>query len=116
MSDGLYILDESGEKPVRCDDIEAWAHWFEDFKHRRVGATHLNHGKVFVSTVFLGVDHSYGGRIPILWETMVFDPDSRDNEMDRCGGTREQALAMHAAMVERIEAVLALEKGIPAET
>lgn len=26
----------------------------------------------FVSTVFLGVDHSFGDGPPILWETMVF--------------------------------------------
>jgi hypothetical protein len=113
VSNGLYILDESGEKPVRCDHLEKWAHWFEDSEQRRVAATTFNGGKIFVSTVFLGVDHSFGGDTPVLWETMVFDPDSR--ECDRCAGNREQALAMHAAMVERIAAVLALDDGIPAE-
>ena len=110
---GLYILDESGEKPVRCVSLERWAHWFEDFQRRRVGATYLDHGKTFISTVFLGVDHGSDENVPILWETMVFCGASGEREMDRCGGTREQALAMHAAMVERIEAVLALDEGIP---
>ena len=116
MSNGLYILDESGEKPMRCDDIEVWAHWFEDFECRRVGATYLAHGKIFVSTVFLGVDHSFGfdDKAPVLWETMVFDQEN-SCECTRCAGNREQALAMHAAMVERIKAVLALDEGIPLE-
>jgi hypothetical protein len=62
-----------------------------------------------VSTVFLGLDYSFEhhGRGPILWETMVFG-GPLDEEMDRCGGTREQAEAMHAAMVERVRAVSAL--------
>lgn len=105
----LYILDPSGEQPVRCPDIAEWAHWFENLERRRVGLTYLDHGKIYVSTVFLGVDHNFGGGIPILWETMVFGPDEDGHECNRCGGNREQALAMHAGMVERIEAVLSLK-------
>ena len=38
-----------------------------------VRKTHLFMGRVFISTVFLGIDHSFT-RIgpPVLWETMIF--------------------------------------------
>ena len=117
---GLYILDESGEKPVRCDDIEEWARWFErNFKLRQVEATLLDGGNILVSTVFLGVDHGLSGHHPVLWETMVFWIMDRalsgSLDYNRCSGTREQALALHDNMVERVEAVLALDNGIPLE-
>jgi hypothetical protein len=116
MSFGLYILDESGEQPVRCDDIKEWGKWYEDFSHRRVAMTNLKGGEIFVSTVFLGVDH--GGLAseetgPVLWETMVFrmkDGDIHEAlECDRCNGNREQAQAMHELMCEQVEALLSLE-------
>lgn len=52
---------------------------------------------VRISTVFLGVDHSYGGGgPPILFETMVFG-GPLDGEFDRCS-TWEKAVEMHAQM------------------
>ena len=113
---GLYILDPSGEQPVRCDDIAEWADWYRDFNHRRVAKTYLSNGEIFVSTVFLGVDH--GGLAsedsgPVLWETMVFRMKEEDIhealECDRCNGNREQAQAMHASMCSQVEALLSLE-------
>lgn len=61
-------------------------------------------GEAKVSTVFLGFDHGWEGE-PVLWETMVFG-GPLDQEQDRCSGSREQALAMHAAMVERVKAAV----------
>lgn len=61
-----------------------------------------------VSTVFLGLDHSFHkGGPPVLWETMVFRKGEGGKrvggEQDRCSGSREQALAMHQRMVERVK-------------
>ena len=95
---GFYILDESGERPVRCQDVETWAEWYEEFSHRRVAKTYFNDGRISVSTIFLGIDHGLDGRFPILWETMIFRSDNRALECRRCRGNREQALAMHAEM------------------
>lgn len=109
---GLYILDESGEKPIRCDDIDLWAHWFEDFTKRLVETILLDKGTILVSTVFLGVDHGTLSSSPVLWETMVFrvrdGKIGQSLECERCTGTREQALAMHAIMVKRMEGFLTL--------
>ena len=115
---GLYVLDESGESPVRCDDVGAWAEWYQTFSRRRVGRTFLGDSKVCVSTIFLGIDHGFGvdtDRRPVLWETMVFAIKENGEigeaalECERCNGNREQAQAMHAEICERVEALLCLE-------
>jgi len=78
-----------------------WAIWFETAAERVVAKDSI--GDSTVSTVFLGLDHNYyHDGSPILWETMVFG-GKLDEEQDRCSGSREQALAMHKAMVERVK-------------
>ncbi|MBL4591219.1 MAG: hypothetical protein JKY96_04600 [Phycisphaerales bacterium] len=62
-----YILD--GKNIVECDDMLKWSAWFEKVD-RRVAKTEKN--DIRVSTVFLGVDHSFGGDVPLLFETMIF--------------------------------------------
>lgn len=103
-----YILNKDGE-PLLEPDLMTWGKAFEKASDRIVKQEHI--GDLFVSTVFLGLDHSFGDGPPILWETMVFKKGTYDDlKMDRCSGTREQALAMHQAMVERVTARMALEK------
>ncbi len=104
----LYILDPTGEKPVPCNDPARWSDWWkENGSLRRVKLTIHKNRKLAISTVFLGVDHSFMDEAPLLWETMVFSGGNGE-DYERCGGTREQALAMHQNMIERVEAVLAL--------
>jgi hypothetical protein len=98
-----YLLNSAGE-PVLEPDLLTWARAFEELD-RRVKAEQV--GEFWVSTVFLGVDYNHDENDqPILWETMVFIKGKHDCfesiDMDRCSGGREQALAMHEAMVERI--------------
>ncbi len=57
----MYILDDNGE-PAPCADSLAWARWFEDPKRRRVASAEV--GPWTVSTVFLGIDHAFGGGAP----------------------------------------------------
>lgn len=93
-----YILN--GKVPVPCSDVMEWGRCFENQDSRKVAQTTL--GDVMVSTVFLGIDHSFGCGPPILFETMVFG-GKLDQEQDRCS-TWEQAEAMHKAMCERVRA------------
>lgn len=101
-----YILDEH-KLAVPVEDPMAWARWFErGVDQRRVASEDI--GDYFVSTVFLGLDHSFGrGELPILFETMVFTAATvrsvafgrvwdlhREVWMDRCS-TWEEALDMH---------------------
>jgi hypothetical protein len=97
-----YILNAQGE-PVSEYNPHTWARWFETAE-RQVAKSLI--GVSSVSTVFLGLDHSYGDAgPPVLWETMVFG-GPLNQEQDRCSGSREQAQAMHARMVERVSAAL----------
>lgn len=69
MRPRYYILD--GHYPKAVDDMMEWAMWFEGFENRRVAKTEI--GEVTVSTVFLGLDHSFSNGPPVLFESMVFE-------------------------------------------
>lgn len=62
-----YILID--KVPTRCNDLIKWTNWFET-ADRRVAKTDKD--DISISTVFLGIDHSFGGNKPLLFETMVF--------------------------------------------
>lgn len=96
-----YILDDAGE-PKPEPDLLAWAAWFGTGQ-RIVAQDYV--GETLVSTVFLGLDHRFGAGPPILWETMTHDGKNWD-QLDRCSGSREQAMAMHMAMVEKVRAMV----------
>src|SRR2546421_3285155 len=89
MSD-KYILDSDGN-PKPCDDLMEWARWFER-RDRVVKQEYV--GTQFVSTVFLGLDHSFGQGPPLLYETMILH-GTHDGYQTRCS-TREESLRMHA--------------------
>jgi hypothetical protein len=59
-----------GREPVEVD-FETWAIWYGDLDNRQVKYT--QQGDVWVSTIFMGLDHNFGNRGPmILFETMAF--------------------------------------------
>jgi hypothetical protein len=80
-----------------------WAALYQgDQSGRMVEQTTLP-GGCFVSTVLLGIDHSYSQHgPPIIFETMVFGPDGsgQDLDMDRYA-TKEQAEEGHRRMVTK---------------
>lgn len=59
----------NGHTVVPATDVMDWASSFENGK-RHVAQTVL--GDVWVSTVFLGIDHSHGFGPPQFFESMVF--------------------------------------------
>ena len=91
-----FILE--GHKVVPCDDLLTWGEWLGT-ADRRVARTEIS-ASLFVSTVFIGLDHSFGNGPPLLFETMVFRNGSGGEE-DRCS-TWEQAEQQHAKMVEQV--------------
>ena len=93
-----------GSEPEPVASVVEWGQWFEA-ADRKVALTQVKN-RVYISTVFLGIDHAFGGRLPLLFETMVFG--------GRCNGfcfrcsTSEQAAEVHIVVVEalfRIERV-----------
>lgn len=104
-----YILQ--GREIVECDDWLAWARWFETAKDKRIVAqTHLIDGST-VSTVFLGLDHAFGGGPPVLFETALMmgereysalmGREYRPTEVVDRYCTWAEAEAGHMAWVER---------------
>lgn len=91
-----YILD--GHKPVACNDLIAWAKWFQT-DARTVAVDQLC--DVRVSTVFLGLDFRFGAGAPLLFETMVFG-GPHDGDEDRYA-TWAEAQAGHARMVAKVK-------------
>lgn len=93
-----YILE--GKSAVPCNSLMEWAKWFEGSgKQRQVADDTIGDSRV--STVFLGIDHSFGGTTPILFETMVFGGHL---DQDQARYTYwEDAEKGHKAMVERVK-------------
>jgi hypothetical protein len=89
-----YILDERGE-PVETD-LYTWAAWFEDPSNRVLAHDRDESGgrDILVSTIFLGIDHGYGGGPPLLWETMVLKDGGGDVYCERYT-SRADAIAGH---------------------
>lgn len=93
---GLYTLKKHVAVPC---DMAAWGEIMRDGEARRVARTVV--GSATVSTVFIGMDHSFGKGPPMLFETMVFG-GALDDTCQRCT-TWEQAEAMHADMCKRVQ-------------
>ena len=92
-----YILE--GHEPVIEPDLMKWAKWFET-ANRRVAEDVI--GESRVSTVFIGLDHSFGiGKKPLLFETIVFGGNF-DGELERYS-TWEEAELGHKKMVKKLE-------------
>ena len=80
-------------------DVDYFERSFEE-NDRVVTQTKLPWGGL-VSTVFLCLDHSFGGGRPLIFETMVFSKKScSELDMDRYA-TEEEARAGHEAMVRK---------------
>lgn len=113
-----YILN--GHDPVPEPQIKKWAEWFEH-SNRTVRATiWVTDSKCFaelernpkrppnsilISTVFLGIDHGWGQKPPILFETMVFGLDGNDEYQTRCA-TWDEAEVMHEKAIEYVKGKL----------
>ncbi len=91
MSD-LYILD--GKNPIKVNDISEWK--INDGQ-RRVNKTTIRNSEI--STVFLGIDHGFGGQV-LLFETMVFG-GKEDGHCERYS-TWEDAEKGHHEVCEMI--------------
>lgn len=95
---GMYILDEDGN-PKEEKDTLTWGRWFETSREKRIVGNDTV-GDSRVSTVFLALDNSFGGDVPILYETMIFGGE-RDGEMERYA-TKKEAEEGHKRIVESL--------------
>lgn len=73
-----YILKRG--RPVKAKSIKHYHYWSLNSKYKAVKQEHI--GDIFISTVFLGLDHAWQSDIPVLWETMIFGGE-HDQYQDR---------------------------------
>jgi hypothetical protein len=91
-----YILDASGN-PIPVTNASQMDEFWQSDRH--IGNTERD--GIQVSTVFLGLNHSFGHiGPPVLWETMIFGSEF-DGEQERYT-SRSAALAGHAAWVAKV--------------
>lgn len=99
---GYYVLLDG--EPVPEPDVRRWARWFEgSLAERRVAADEPVPG-VRVSTMFLGMDHGFGGP-PLLYETQIFDEGGTGHPLadeQRRYEDKAEAVAGHADAVRLV--------------
>lgn len=95
MKSDWYILKD--KHPVPVDMLQA-AKWLSEINNKRIAFTEIR--GIQISTVFLGLDHSFMSDIPVLFETMVFG-GTLDNEGERYY-TYQEAEEGHKRMCERV--------------
>jgi hypothetical protein len=93
-----WILDGHSARQV---GMAEWDRWRSTNPDRRVAVDDVAGKKV--STVFLGIDHSFGGPVPILFETMVFPAGSWADEFCDRYATWDEAAAGHAEVVRKLK-------------
>lgn len=99
--------------------IPEWGALHDDDDYMRVGLTEV--GPYVVSTVWIGLDHSFGRGPPVIFETMVFtksaweaDRSEEDHELlveidGRRYSTLQEAQEGHEETILLVEATLDLE-------
>lgn len=104
-----YALDEN-KQPYEVSTKE-WAATYENFDTRIVAQHHIG-DKYFISTVFLGLDHSFGEYTkPILWESMVFgDRSVPGNDLEQIRYTSHVDAAIgHIKLLRRYKFIFCNE-------
>ena len=93
-----HYLDIDGA-PQLASNLLQWCVGLE--RCRRVEVTQV--GEHHVSTVFLGLEHNFTRGTPILYETMIFHQDNKEDhtwlDFQRRYSTRQEALAGHYKVV-----------------
>ena len=100
-----YTLDENN-KPIPCPNTMDYLRWVESHSDKvgpdgctlRIGLTDIN-DKVYVSTVYLGLNHGFGDSDPVLWESMVFGHD--EDEVQVRYKTHDEAVKGHDKLVKK---------------
>lgn len=93
LHEGLWF-DRAG----KAIGVAEMARLCRDHEYRVVAKDFV--GTTEVCTVWLGFDHSFRGRVPVLFETVVFG--GRMDQYHRRYGTEESAVAGHAKVLASV--------------
>jgi hypothetical protein len=105
-----YDMDGKPYTGKTMDEITMkWCKDFEAIKARKVGDTRLMFGLVHISTVWLGLNHSWGGGKPQTFETMIFVGGWGEYYCCRYS-TKDEALRGHEDAVLNAYRIILLDK------
>lgn len=101
----IVHYDREG-KPI---SMMEWGRLLANETYKRVAEAQV--GPYWVSTVWLGIDHGFGGGPPLIFETMVFatgpDVEGLGPDLDcHRWSTKAEALAGHDEVVTLVRATL----------
>lgn len=100
----LWKLD-SEHRVVECSSIIEWGEFLSS-GDRIVEQTNLD-TDIFVSTVFLGMDHRWDNSgPPLLFETMVFGLSAEDEDMVQRYSSWDDAVTGHKATVRKVKEII----------
>ncbi len=101
-----YKLDRDfNPQPCGRNEFALWCGDYNGYNRRQMADTTVE--GIRISTVFLGLDHSFTKGAPILFETMIFGEIPQDNYQRRYR-TYKAAIIGHYEAVEEVKATLAL--------
>ena len=92
------------DKDGKSISLMEWADLFEDMKYRKVMDTYIKN--YHVSTVWIGLNHSFGSEDIRIFETMIFG-DNEDDELDgwmERYRTEEEARLGHEEVIKLVKA------------
>lgn len=103
MSDWYYLKNRK-PVPYGCTVFDNSERFFKlmtnHFGNNKIRIKYL--ADCWVSTIFLGLDHSFTGGKPMLFETMIFKKDSLVSMDCFRSSTHRQALKQHQAALKLV--------------
>ena len=96
-----YILDEN-KNPIPVEDVNEWARMFDKTVDRIVKKTTTSNNH-YVSTVFLGLDHSWTPGTIHIFETIIFSEDKDVDEYQERYSTWQEAEEGHDKIVKSLK-------------
>lgn len=114
-----YILDENNNAiPVDFNEYLAWTVRAAQAGQATVGKQVAEDfvGDYHISTVFLAINHTWGGKgPPILWETMIFGGEYKNGEeYQERYSSHADALEGHGRAIRLARAMLDVKNTLPA--
>jgi len=83
--------------------------WAKDFDKNRIVRQKLLKNGIIVSTVFLGINHSFCG-LPLIFETMIFDRTRTELDIGRYA-TEQEAIKGHNKYVRKWKKIFTKKGG-----
>lgn len=95
----MHLYYDRQGKPM---SREEFARRFDDMDYRSIGLDTV--GPIQVSTVWLGIDHSFGRGRPLIFETMAFDEHGGEwLDLQERYATEAEARAGHATVLRAVQ-------------